>query len=103
LFPQPPTSYTLSLHDALPISARDGMSASSTLSWRPAVSLAPPAVGSLDLLDFACSYLLQSRLCPLHRAPAATAFGVITQCGVIKDRKSTRLNSSHDQISYAVF
>src|SRR2546428_9641370 len=24
-------------------------------------------------------------------------------CGVNKDRKSTRLNSSHDQISYAVF
>src|SRR2546421_3234805 len=24
-------------------------------------------------------------------------------CGSIRDRKSTRLNSSHDQISYAVF
>src|SRR5688572_32315601 len=31
-----------------------------------------------------------------HRAPAA---GV----GLLQDRKSTRLNSSHSQISYAVF
>src|SRR2546421_9304698 len=27
----------------------------------------------------------------------------IQQCSAQKDRKSTRLNSSHDQISYAVF
>src|SRR2546421_9592815 len=31
-----------------------------------------------------------------HRVPASAA-------GVSRDRKSTRLNSSHDQISYAVF
>src|SRR5450432_4582517 len=50
--------YTLSLHDALPISAR-AWPATCCWSW-----------------------------------PSATAAG---------DRKSTRLNSSHDQISYAVF
>src|SRR2546428_9273055 len=28
---------------------------------------------------------------------------VVVSCGLGRDRKSTRLNSSHDQISYAVF
>src|SRR6478736_8788454 len=50
--------YTLSLHDALPISA--------------------PPTGCL-------------RRCPPRRPPRGS------------DRKSTRLNSSHSQISYAVF
>src|SRR5438552_13395376 len=57
--------YTLSLHDALPI------------SWRlrsPGSSSAPPRCGSAETTS------LSSR-----------------------DRKSTRLNSSHQIISYAVF
>src|SRR5438876_8493552 len=62
--------YTLSLHDALPISAIS----SGSRSWRvyPSVS-SPPA-------------------------PSATR-----QKGTPSDRKSTRLNSSHPSISYAVF
>src|SRR3989339_58821 len=56
--------YTLSLHDALPIST-------SALSRVPR------------------TWYLSCTLPPGHR------------CG--EDRKSTRLNSSHDQISYAVF
>src|SRR2546421_9256422 len=40
-------------------------------------------------------------------APASVrrgaAGGAGTRSGSVKDRKSTRLNSSHDQISYAVF
>src|SRR5438270_9159350 len=41
--------------------------------------------------------------------PANTCYGApgigrsLPQCGDTKDRKSTRLNSSHSQISYAVF
>src|SRR2546428_8367695 len=35
--------------------------------------------------------------------PKALAAQRETRCCVIEDRKSTRLNSSHDQISYAVF
>src|SRR5206468_11331729 len=35
---------------------------------------------------------------PIHAAPLAVPRGTVTL-----DRKSTRLNSSHDQISYAVF
>src|SRR2546421_5979562 len=59
--------YTLSLHDALPISF---LSASSIASCRTA-----------------CTNRWMERVFP---------FGS-------RDRKSTRLNSSHDQISYAVF
>src|SRR5699024_11319825 len=80
--PSSPDSYPLSLHDALPICAGPMRSRSlgtdSTASSRssPSEHLAhPPAV-----LTFPQPPLL-------HRA----------------DRKSTRLNSSHVSISYAVF
>src|SRR2546430_11214282 len=56
--------YTLSLHDALPISEFD-------------VAL----------------------VTPFHRSIP----GTLTRCHQRQDRKSTRLNSSHSQISYAVF
>src|SRR5205807_10426096 len=65
--------YTLSLHDALPIFAR--------------AFGAPAAVG--NLLD----RILDERLDLLGGVGAALG----------KDRKSTRLNSSHLVISYAVF
>src|SRR2546429_2342255 len=61
--------YTLSLHDALPISWR-----------RPAL----PRLGR------------SWRRCPKPRAPKRPA-------RLPADRKSTRLNSSHGYISYAVF
>src|SRR2546428_1216976 len=66
--------YTLSLHDALPISRR-------RLPPSPAPS-APRA--------------------RLRRTPSARAARGATRRRR-SDRKSTRLNSSHDQISYAVF
>src|SRR2546430_8747871 len=59
--------YTLSLHDALPISPRGG------------------------------------GLSPSHQAPEDTSSGPPGRPGRRRDRKSTRLNSSHSQISYAVF
>src|SRR5438270_12438226 len=65
--------YTLSLHDALPISGR----------WVP---------GFLDL-QIAID---NSRLDQTYNTPAIIS-------SVARDRKSTRLNSSHSQISYAVF
>src|SRR2546430_7438588 len=58
--------YTLSLHDALPISVIKGVDA----------LVAPNELGELILTDYAHA---------------------------LEDRKSTRLNSSHSQISYAVF
>src|SRR5438270_6340389 len=68
-----PEIYTLSLHDALPILLSAG--ADSRASLAGALPGAVPATGEpLDLPD----------------SPGG-------------DRKSTRLNSSHSQISYAVF
>src|SRR5688572_30965590 len=68
--------YTLSLHDALPISARWARSSSPTArSGRPPLTLDTP--------------------------PRAATVPVCWNWTA--DRKSTRLNSSHSQISYAVF
>src|SRR5207249_7196010 len=64
-----PDIYTLSLHDALPIS-------------RPAVEALGATAIAGDVTD-----------------PAAWA----RAAGGVRDRKSTRLNSSHVSISYAVF
>src|SRR2546430_15152817 len=66
--------YTLSIHDAFPISGQLGCM----------IALAGYPLG----LDFLC-------LDPSRQAPAGQTQEV--------DRKSTRLNSSHSQISYAVF
>src|SRR3712207_6978655 len=76
--------YTLSLHDALPISAPlPGNSAPhvpSVVGHTP--TTAPPAAVS----------------------PVPWPGGTPTRPGIApKDRKSTRLNSSHANISYAVF
>src|SRR5688572_31099371 len=68
--------YTLSLHDALPISAQWGFRAGARWLW---IAL---AIGGN--LAFACALVVH------------VAVGY-------EDRKSTRLNSSHSQISYAVF
>src|SRR2546422_8610060 len=72
--------YTLSLHDALPISRCRGVSA---CPFAPAPGRACPAAHA-------------SRARPTACAPRARS----TPAG---DRKSTRLNSSHGYISYAVF
>src|SRR5688572_31349512 len=63
--------YTLSLHDALPISVKR----------IPAIAAAA------------------KKIAVARRAKPRDAGGFL--CG--RDRKSTRLNSSHSQISYAVF
>src|SRR5256886_9940788 len=72
--------YTLSLHDALPISLH--------LSEGVAVVL-----GITYVLSLMFSLVTHRQL-----------FGAASQShGLAPDRKSTRLNSSHSQISYAVF
>src|SRR2546430_9016379 len=73
--------YTLSLHDALPISAAAGTPRPRRGGPRSAPAPAAPR-----------------RWCagPSSRARGAASRGRA-------DRKSTRLNSSHSQISYAVF
>src|SRR2546428_9493991 len=69
--------YTLSLHDALPISPDACVASSATTN---SATLANRSAGSLA---------------------SARASACSTAAGA--DRESTRLNSSHDQISYAVF
>src|SRR2546430_14953498 len=75
--------YTLSLHDALPISP-----ASKRCSGRAAIC------GRILARLVACleAFLTQGRPFYIFMRPLWT-----------RDRKSTRLNSSHSQISYAVF
>src|SRR2546428_14177986 len=74
--------YTLSLHDALPISGgRGGRAGGEVPGNRRTVSLDA------------------RRLRAVARLPQF--LGLLD--GYRQDRKSTRLNSSHDQISYAVF
>src|SRR5206468_11595441 len=68
--------YTLSLHDALPISSHRALPSE-----------------SLECRSSAVPLLVESKRASAEKG-AWTARA---------DRKSTRLNSSHDQISYAVF
>src|SRR2546430_9978233 len=73
--------YTLSLHDALPISMES-----------PTAARAAAAGSSIS-----CTREASFGTC----GPCPPTWYVKT--GAPRDRKSTRLNSSHSQISYAVF
>src|SRR5688572_31775133 len=75
--------YTLSLHDALPI------------SHRPGARVVEDVVAHRRRTDVAQFHAPPARARP---EPAAVEEDV-----ALEDRKSTRLNSSHSQISYAVF
>src|SRR3712207_7241038 len=85
----PTEIYTLSLHDALPISSGEDCARRP----RPGRSADAPAVGG-------------PAHPPARRGRAVDGLGrrprYPTPVGV-RDRKSTRLNSSHANISYAVF
>src|SRR5206468_12503002 len=91
--------YTLSLHDALPISLfgpQHGLaqSGSRTLHYcrLSATSHTP------------CTLSPRSTIVPNRKATIFSAeLMTIYHSTSEPDRKSTRLNSSHDQISYAVF
>src|SRR5688572_32764804 len=72
--------YTLSLHDALPIYAAQSTRRLPDRTRKRALHL---------------SIQRSSSSASLHRR--------VPENPVCKDRKSTRLNSSHSQISYAVF
>src|SRR2546421_8327004 len=80
--------YTLSLHDALPISNRTRTAPESR-----------PAPANCDGSRIACTAPSGGTAV----SPANSAWTVKLRRDEGVDRKSTRLNSSHDQISYAVF
>src|SRR5207244_12035784 len=82
--PDPPGTSTLSLHDALPISCPAAVSTSGTATIGPG----PPVA---EVTSRATASATDGRDSSMN--PPSTA----------GDRKSTRLNSSHQIISYAVF
>src|SRR5207248_9219167 len=89
--------YTLSLHDALPISAQIGACRVGEMRLQELVEkLGAHKVERLcsELLDYS-ERLMQAEL---SQMPAGTF-----SAEDFLDRKSTRLNSSHRTISYAVF
>src|SRR5205814_9228788 len=101
LFTDPPTTqiYTLSLHDALPISDDfDGRAVAEAHLQQPTADVwiaadADDAPTAADGKLIECAGFG-------GRTPVA---GHKPACLFHKDRKSTRLNSSHLGISYAVF
>src|SRR5438445_13658282 len=84
--PTAPTEiYTLSLHDALPISGDLGF-------WHTSIKLTSVANSTL-LANLASLFVTLAAWIFLEQRPTKRE----------ADRKSTRLNSSHANISYAVF
>src|SRR3712207_7931293 len=85
--------YTLSLHDALPISDRS-----------------PVAIGHVEVAAGADRGVVLGDLVSLREVGVEVVLaredrpvGDLAVQGKPRDRKSTRLNSSHANISYAVF
>src|SRR5206468_11917445 len=96
--PPPTHLYTLSLHDALPICLLGqihlmrGEYAEAKRCAEESLEIAE-AISNLGTLPAAAAVALLAGL----------ALGETVAAERQADRKSTRLNSSHDQISYAVF
>src|SRR5205807_8169115 len=100
--PPPTEIYTLSLHDALPI------------SWHGSSGLLAPREGSRLAADHraiaarpvcprcSCQSRRASRAGPVSE-PLPLSAAPLCRSAPRRDRKSTRLNSSHLVISYAVF
>src|SRR5207253_9362321 len=100
--PPPPVTSTLSLHDALPILFIGGVGAGARSDQRlrhvALVEMHRPGErrGAVGLRGVHVGFRLQQRRERFLIAP-------LDGFEQTKDRKSTRLNSSHVAISYAVF
>src|SRR5205807_8361128 len=100
--PTPPTAlYTLSLHDALPISARGERRRGKEFLRRQSRHCGGAG------LEHGATRDAGPMLCVPHRAFLLESASSMARCSrsrvPLRDRKSTRLNSSHLVISYAVF
>src|SRR5205085_10934843 len=98
--PATPEIYTLSLHDALPICPSEA--ASERSRRREAYISRGVHVASLPEIA-ALAARVRHPLDKLTRSDDLVRFAVAAVAELEADRKSTRLNSSHSQISYAVF
>src|SRR5690606_39410914 len=99
----PAQLYPLSLHDALPISRSE-----ESESLAPLPPLASPSELSVLLVLPVASVLSTSPPGHVTRTVASTGSSALPESSYERnwaraDRKSTRLNSSHVKISYAVF
>src|SRR2546427_1675310 len=96
----PPEISPLSLHDPLPISPRGLPVFDSPIVPAGVVPGPPPPTLPLEV-DAA---LLRTRTNSLRTLAENTdGIALVNSMPSVLDRKSTRLNSSHSQISYAVF
>src|SRR2546430_3930914 len=96
----PPEISPLSLHDALPISRSPSQSA--FVRRRPPLALV--AISLFYLLRMPDTLvILRSQQLGVSVAVVTLLWAALHVVRSTSDRKSTRLNSSHSQISYAVF
>src|SRR5689334_24048195 len=95
----PPTTetYTLSLHDALPISG--ALNPDYNPRFRTIATNFQAWPGLYTVTDTAPTQVAATVLAP----GSTTVNPTMCDLGSSIDRKSTRLNSSHSSISYAVF
>src|SRR5205807_7669381 len=103
--PHPPTPapHTLSLHDALPIFARSraAVRPPAWRQWALAASVALAAFVALGVWLLPPSDTLAREV--VAHVQSEPESWLATEHVTAADRKSTRLNSSHLVISYAVF
>src|SRR5207247_10665970 len=97
------TLYTLPLHDALPISDDKAAEAAMSIGEKARAPMMrgrerDPERTELDRLPF-IEFVHDIETEPVHQTPDPDR----NDNRLIGDRKSTRLNSSHEWISYAVF
>src|SRR5437762_4745347 len=90
--------FTLSLHDALPISTITSATTASVVEGTSTATVVYTAAAT-DVAGGTVTYSLTGADAAAFNINGAT--GAVTF--VARDRKSTRLNSSHRCISYAVF
>src|SRR5206468_13022223 len=102
--PQPDNTaiLTLSLHDALPISTKGTCTGGAILNC----NIGPMAAGetvTITLVTTPSTTGIQTNTATVTRVIVTVSPAAIGPMLQFRDRKSTRLNSSHDQTSYAVF